>query len=381
MSSVMRTPALVGAPIGFEIDVPENVLSRIQAQLALAEVGYAPVDDEDWKYGTDAKFLGSLLDYWRDGYSWREQEGKLNAWPHFKVRIDELDIHFIHVRAKGETRLPLLLTHGWPGSFAEFLDVIEPLTERGFDLVIPSLPGFGFSSRPAGPISRKRIATIWRHLMVDVLGYERFGAQGGDWGSAITTELGRDHSDVVVAIHLNYFQVPPASDEDDAEARTWREHMALSSPLVSAYAIEQATKPQTIGLALAQSPLAFAAWVVEKFHDWSDIQRGFEARYSLDQLITNIMIYLVNDAVQSALWLYPSLLTEPLESDEAVPVPTAVALFPCEFLAYPPRSLAERAYAIRRWTVMPEGGHFAAMEAPGPFANDVAAFFEDVLLC
>lgn len=365
------------SPNRFRIDVADCVLSRISAQLEMAEVGYAPTDDENWKYGTDATFLRSLLNHWRDEYSWRDAERELNRWPHFKARIDGLDIHFIHVRAKGECHFPLILTHGWPGSFAEFLDVILPLTERGFDVVVPSLPGYGFSSHPALPIGRRKIADIWRALMVDVLGYRRFGAQGGDWGSTITTELGRHHGDVVAAIHLNFFSAPPPSEHDDPETVEWRLKSAASLPLVSAYMMEHATKPQTIGLALAQSPLAFAAWVVEKFHDWSDIRRGFETRYSLDHLITNIMIYLVNDAVQSSIWLYRSLLTEPVEGSY-VSVPTGCALFPAEFLAYPPRSAAERAYAIRRWTLMPAGGHFAAMEEPDSFAAEVASFFEEV---
>lgn len=366
---------MTGRATRFTIDVPQDKLDRIAAKLALSEVGYAPADDAGWKYGTDAVWLGELLEYWRTDYDWRKAERALNRFPHFTARVEDVDVHFIHVRGQGETqRLPLILTHGWPGSVLEFAEVIAPLSAMGFDLVIPSLPGYGFSSRPDSPIGPRRVAALWRTLMTQVLGYERFGAQGGDWGSAVTAWLGRDHADVVAAIHLNLIMAPAPTDADDADTIAYREKRAAVQRMEAAYMMEQATKPQTIGLALADSPLGFAAWVCEKFHGWGDTNGDIESRFSKDQLLTNMMLYLVNDAVQSSIWMYRSIFTEPRDPPR-IEVPTGCALYPGEFMPYPPRSAAERAYNIVRWTEMPAGGHFAAMEEPAKFADEVGTFF------
>jgi microsomal epoxide hydrolase len=361
----------------FTIDVPAEKLDKIRAKLALSEVGYAPADDTGWKYGTDAAWLNELLHYWREHYDWRAAERTLNKLPQFKVRLDGIDIHFIHVRAPGGNGFPLILTHGWPGSVLEFYEVIGRLAEAGFDVVVPSLPGYGFSGRPPGPIGPRRVAEIWRKLMVEALGYERFGAQGGDWGSAVTSWLGREHADVVAGIHLNLFMAPRETDGDDAETTAYRQKLQAVQFMGSAYMMEQATKPQTIGLALADSPLGFAAWVTEKYHGWADTKGDIDRRFSKDQLLTNIMIYLVNDAVQSAIWMYHTIFTEP-SGGARVEVPTGCALFPAEFMPYPPRSAADRAYNVVRWTEMPAGGHFAAWEEPAAYTQEVAAFFSSI---
>jgi pimeloyl-ACP methyl ester carboxylesterase len=359
----------------FSIAVPQGKLDRIAAKLALSEPGYAPEDDAGWRYGADAAWLAGLLEYWRRDYDWRRCEAELNRLPQFRARIDDLDLHFIHVRATGaEKGLPLILTHGWPGSVIEFLGVIEPLSQMGFDLVIPSLPGFGFSGRPRTVIGPRRTAQLWRTLMTDVLGYSRFGAQGGDWGSAVTTWLGHDHAEMVAAIHLNLFAAPASTAEDDAETAAYRERMGAVQRAESAYMMEQATKPQTIGLALADTPIGFAAWICEKFHGWGDTQGDIESRFSKDRLLDNAMIYLVNDAVQSSIWMYRSIFTEG-RPDRRVTVPTGLALYPAEFLPYPPRSAAERAYNVADWAEMKAGGHFAALEEPAAFAANVGAFF------
>jgi pimeloyl-ACP methyl ester carboxylesterase len=359
----------------FAIAVPQTVLDRIAARLALSAVGYAPADDADWKYGVDAVWLQGLLDYWRNQYDWRAAERELNALPHFIARVEDFDVHFIHVRASAvPARLPIVLTHGWPGSVLEFFEVVGPLAAMGFDVVVPSLPGYGFSSRPAVPIGPRRVAALWRRLMVDELGYSRFGAQGGDWGSAVTTWLGRDHADVVAGIHLNMLFAPPTSAADDEETRAWRVKLARVRSVESAYMLEQSTKPQTIGLALADSPLGFAAWVAEKFHGWGDTHGDIDRRFPKDRLLTNIMLYLVTDTVQSAIWMYRSAVTDK-HTASRVTVPTGCALFPAEFMPYPPRSAAERAYNISRWTEMSAGGHFGAMEEPAAFTAEVGAFF------
>lgn len=370
---IMRT----GSIRPFTIAVPDETLDLIRRRLELsAPRRHAPAGDRDWRYGTDAGWLADLRHHWLTRYDWRAAERHMNRLPQFMATVDGTDIHFIHRRGDG-SRLPLILTHGWPGSFFEFDRVVEPLVAAGFDVVVPSLPGFGFSGRPDGIIGPRHVASLWRRLMVDVLGYTRFGAQGGDWGSAVTTWLGREHADMVAAIHLNLFMGPVTpSPADDAETLAWRQRLMAVQQMQSAYMMAQATKPQTIGLALADNPLGFAAWVVEKFHGWGDIRGDIDGHFGKDALLTNLMIYLVNDAVQSAIWMYHSIFTEP-RSDDRVAVPTGCALFPAEFLPYPPRAVADRCYPVTRWTQMPAGGHFAAMEEPVAFSREVAAFFAD----
>lgn len=367
----------------FVVDVPEERIERIRSGLWIPDSLYAPDDDQGWSYGVDLEYLKEFVAYWRNKYNWRVHERRLNEWPQFKVRIGDVDVHFYHIRGSGKHALPLILTHGWPGSVLEFFGVIDRLAhperfggkaDGGFDLVIPSLPGYGFSSRPAVPIGPRKIAQLWRILMVDLLGYERFGAQGGDWGSAVTNWLGREHADVVAAIHLNLLSAPPRGPADDSETIQWRDTMSAVRGRESAYMNEHVTKPQTIGLALSMSPVGFAAWVLEKFWTWGDTREDLDSRFHKDDLITNLMIYLVNDAVASSIWLYRGAAGDPRPSGR-IDVPTGCALFPAEFLPPPPRSAVERAFNVKRWTRMKAGGHFAALEEPEAFAEEIRAFF------
>lgn len=257
----------------------------------------------------------------------------------------------------------------------EFLEVIIPLGKAGYDLVIPSIPGFGFSSRPARPIGRRQVAQLWRRLMVDVLGYQRFGAQGGDFGSGITRALAQDHADVVAAIHFNLLFYL-GSQSDDPELAEWRNQVAKAMQQGGGYMHEHQTKPQTIGLALASNPLAFAAWTLEKFNLWADTGGKLESRFSKDQLLSQIMIYLVNDAVISAIWLYYGSAQEEL-AQEPIALPTGFAAYPVEMIPLPSRRLVELDFNVTRWTEMPAGGHFAAWEEPQAFAREVAAFFAE----
>ncbi|MBV1688899.1 epoxide hydrolase [Novosphingobium sp. G106] len=375
----------VGSALPFEVSVSQNVLDKISVRLALSEIGYAPDTADAWHYGTSAAYLAEFLEYWRESYDWRATERELNRFPQFKARVEDIDVHFYHVRGSGPEGRVILLTHGWPGSVMEFLGVIERLAHperfggeacEGFDLVIPSLPGYGFSSRPRAPIGPRRTAQLWRRLMIDVLGYSRFYAQGGDWGAAITHWLGSDHPDVTVAIHLNLLLGTPP--DDSPEMCEWRERLNEVRALESGYAHEQATRPQTIGLALHDSPLGFAAWVLEKFQRWGDTRGDIESRFSKDLLIGNIMIYLVNEAVISSLWMYTGADTEMPRYTSRVEVPVGVALFPGEFLPIPPRAAVERALNLQRWSPMPSGGHFAAMEEPALFADEVRSFFKAI---
>lgn len=376
-------------PQPFRVEVPDAVLGRIRERLQQAHWAVAPDDDHDWVYGTDARWLRRLVTHWLEGYDWRAAEAALNHWPQFMADVDGQRIHFLHIKGSASRPRPLLLTHGWPGSVLEFLPCIERLAhpqrhggkaEDGFDLVIPSLPGYGFSVAPPRPIGPRAVAGLWRKLMVDVLGYTRFAAQGGDWGAAVTSWLGAEHGDVTHAIHLNMLPswvLPPSATPGPEEA-AYNTRVAAMRAQEMGYFMVQSTKPQTLALALADSPLGFAAWVCEKFRTWGDSKGDIESRFSLDTLITNLMLYLVNDNVGPALWLYRGRAAEAAMPMPRVERPTGVALFPAELIPYPPRALAEQKYAIARWTAMAAGGHFAALEEPAAFSDEVRAFFADV---
>lgn len=373
------------------IAVDDDVLERIRRRLLDARWAAAPVDDADWKYGTEADWLHGLVDHWTTAYDWRAAERELNRWPQFRAAVEGIDIHFFHVRGSASRPRPLLLTHGWPGSVLEFQACIERLAfpgrhggdpEQGFDLVIPSLPGYGFSARPPRPIGPRAVARLWRELMVDMLGYRSFVAQGGDWGAAVTSWLAIDHADVTKAIHLNMLPswvFAPSERAEPGEAQYHARVAAVRATELGYFAV-QSTKPQTLALALTDSPLGFAAWVCEKFRTWGDTHGVIESRFSRDVLITNLMLYLVNDNVGPALWMYHGRAQEspPGSKVPRVEVPTGVACFPGEFIPYPPRAVAERAYAVARWTDMPAGGHFAALEEPVAFSDEVRAFFSRV---
>jgi len=370
----------VAQPKPTHIAIEQSVIDRIARRVADAEIGYAPDDDANWRYGVDAAWLSNLRDYWRDHYDWRAAEAKFNLHPQFRCDIDGIDIHFFHLLAeKSRTDngkgYPLLLTHGWPGSPLEFMEVAPRLAKQGFDVVVPSLPGYGFSGRPSRPISPQKVADMWRTLMVDVLGYRRFGAQGGDWGSVITRHLGKSHADVVGAIHLNMMHHTPGA-EPSAEEVAWGQQMMMLTMMDSSYALMHTMRPQTIGLALADSPIGFAGWVIEKCRAWSDCDGNVESVFSKDALITNAMTYLATGNVQAGIWLYSGLGATPF-SPAPIAVPTGFAEFPKEFIPPAPRAAVEKTMNIVRWTKMPKGGHFPAWEQPALFAQEVSEFFHE----
>lgn len=359
----------------FRIEVADAVLERIWARLADARIGYAP-EGGGWAWGTDRDYLSAFVDHWRDHYDWRAEEARLNGLAQFRAEVEGVDIHFYHVRAEGTQSLPVLLTHGWPGSVVEFIEVIPKLVDAGFDVVVPSLPGYGWSGRPARPIGPATVARMWRALMTEVLGYPAFFAQGGDWGSAVTYQLGAAHGDVCRAIHLNFFMGPPPGSSDDPELGDyWRSVGALMQE-ESGYHHQQGTRPQTLGLALHDNPVGWASWLLEKFRRWGDTKGDIESRFAKDHLITNMMSYLVTDNVISSLWMYYASNHEARDPGP-VRIPTALAHFPGEFYPMPSRRLAEQAHNVARWTELPSGGHFAAFEEPELFAKDVIAFFRD----
>lgn len=357
----------------FTIEVAQKRLDWIAGRVADARIGYAPDDDADWKYGTSASYLADFREYWRDQYDWSAAQAALNALPQFMVEIEGVDIHFYHLRAGGSGGYPVILTHGWPGSVFEFLEAMPLLADRGFDVIVPSLPGYGFSGRPKRPIGAGDVARMWRTLMVDHLGYNRFGAQGGDWGSSVTIALAEQHADVVDAFHLNFLFMR-AKGEMSAEVAEWQATARKRFAGNGAYSQQMQSRPQTIGLALSDSPIGFASWVLEKCRAWSDCGGDIEASFTKDQLITNIMTYLVNDNVQASMWLYNSL-NSARPGAGRIEVPMGFAAFPGE-TPPPPRSLAERRFNIVRWSKMPRGGHFAAWEEPELFVDEVAGFFD-----
>jgi pimeloyl-ACP methyl ester carboxylesterase len=360
----------------FRIEVPEAELEDLRARLRHARWPERETVD-DWSQGVPLAYLQDLCAYWADGYDWRATEARLNALPQFRTTIDGLAIHFVHVRSPRADALPLVLTHGWPGSIVEFLKVIGPLSET-FHVVCPSLPGYGFSDKPAEPgWGVERIAAAWAVLMAR-LGYERYGAQGSDWGTSISTSLAQQDPEHVVGIHL----MPPLAPPDPAtfDDLTDAERAAIASlehaaEWDSGYSREHATRPQTIGYALADSPVALCAWIVEKLVTWSDGDA-----LGRDDLLDVVMLYWLPRAGASSARLYWESIRRVNEwisgsVTDSVDVPTACSVFPKE-LQRPSRRWAERRFTdIRYWSEPPRGGHFAAFEQPELFVDEVRAAF------
>jgi epoxide hydrolase len=361
----------------FEIHIDDATLDDLARRLATTRFP-DQIEGTGWEYGTPVAYVRDLVEYWRDGYDWRAEEAKLNQFDHFRTDIDGQSIHFIHARSERADAFPLLIIHGWPGSIVEFLDVIPRLTSD-FHVVAPSLPGYGFSEPTRTPgWDPTRIARAFMELMQG-LGYNRYGAQGGDWGAQVATMIGALDPEHCAAIHLNMpLAAPPkeplpVSDEEQADLAA----LANFRKEESAYALLQGTKPQTLGVGLNDSPAGLLAWIVEKFRTWSDCDGDPENAFTRDQLLTNVMLYWVTGTITSSTRLY----WERQHSGEGRPpfvsVPTGVARYPREILKFP-RSWVERHYNVTYWMAMPRGGHFAAMEQPQLFADDVRAFFRTV---
>lgn len=371
----------------YTIHVPDAVLADLRERLARARWP-DEVPGGGWRYGTDLTYLRELVAYWRDRYDWRRHEATLNAFRNFTVPLDGIELHFIHQPGVGPAPLPLLLSHGWPGSVWEFHALIPFLTDPArfggnpadaFTVVAPSLPGYGFSFRPGQPrFGAVEIANTFARLMTEVLGYDRFAAQGGDWGAFITARLAAEYPALLLGIHLNLLPLrrePDRLEQTTAEERRYAEELRGWLREETGYQWIQGTRPQTLAYALTDSPVGLAAWILEKFHAWSDCGGEVERVFSKDELLTNITIYWATGAIGSSFWPYYARLHEGWPLPEArIEVPTAYAAFPREILR-PPRSVAERAFTIQRWTAMPAGGHFAALEQPAALAEDIRAFF------
>ncbi|MEA5358051.1 epoxide hydrolase [Amycolatopsis sp., V23-08] len=360
----------------FRIDVPDADLADLRSRLRRTRWPEAePVDD--WSQGTPLALVRELCEYWASGYDWRRAEARLNGFPQYRTEIDGLGIHFLHVRSPQPDALPLILTHGWPGSIVEFGKVIEPLS-REFHLVIPSLPGYGFSDKPSSPgWGIERIAAAWAVLMAR-LGYSRYGAQGGDWGTSITTSLAQQDAAHLAGIHLT----PPIAAPDPAtfDDLTVAERAALDAlkhaqRWEDGYSVQQSTRPQTLGYGLADSPAGLCGWLLEKFHAWSD---GFP--FTRDELLDNITLYWLTGTATSSARLYWESIRQVQKwfaeaTDDTVDVPAGCSIFPKE-MPRPSRRWASRRYTdIRHWNELDRGGHFAAFEQPELFADEVRTFF------
>jgi len=371
----------------FRIDVPDKTLEKIRTQVADYPWHEMP-DDGGWAYGTHLGYMKELCAYWVNEFDWRKQEAAINRFSHFIAPVQGIDLHFIQEKGDGPSPLPLIISHGWPGSIVEFLDIIQPLahpqrfggsTDDAFDVIVPSLPGFGFSGRPGRPIGPRKMAELFNRLMIDVLGYSNYLAQGGDWGGAISSWLGFEHAPACQAIHINILTMRHPDGPHGPEEEAWAVQFERDQLLENGYRTQQATKPQTLSYAMMDSPVGVAAWIIEKFNSWSDTDGdNIESAHTKDSLLTNIMVYLVTKTFNTASWIYYGRREEGgrlLSTDNRrVEVPTAAALFPAELLAWPPRSYVERLYNITHWSEMPRGGHFAALEEPELLIDDIRAF-------
>ena len=342
--------------------------------------GAAP--GEPWTQGVDEEFLRDLLRYWADEFDWPTQERRLNRYEHRVAHIGDVRLHFVSRRTGGD-RLPLMLLHGWPSTFVEMLVLVDRLGDR-FDLIVPSLPGYAFSSRPARPgVNRVAVAELCHALMTG-LGHERYGVHGTDFGAGVATRLAVSHPDVVIGVHLSTAETSPylgpgAPPLTDAE-QTYLAHLTAWDATERGYSSVQSTRPQSLGYGLNDSPAGLAAWVLDKWRSWSDSGGDLIATFGRDTLLTMLTIWWATGSITSSMRDYYDnrWYDTPFELNDVVNVPTAFALFPNEFVAEgePPRSWYERLYTIRRWSVYTRGGHFAAAEQPDVLAADITSFFD-----
>ena len=376
----------------FTIAVEDSVLEDLQQRLADTRWP-DEIPDTGWDYGSNLAYLKELVEHWRTKFDWRAQEAKLNAFSHFKSEVDGLDIHFIHEKGRGPNPIPLVITHGWPSCFFEMTKIIpllaDPASHGGdaadsFDVVAPSLPGFGFSDHAQDRgMEVQRVAGMWNKLMTENLGYPKFAAQGGDIGSGVTARLGYAHADTLYGIHLTSITRPtpylgpgsrPVTDAEQTLIAQRDKWFADEG----GYNHIQGTKLQTLAYGLNDSPVGLAAWIVEKYRTWSDCGGDVEKSYTKDELLTIVTIYWVTQTISSSTRMYFENQKNlwAMEKDQKVPAPAGMAMFPQE-ISKPPREWGERSYDVRRWTEMHSGGHFAALEEPQLLAEEVRAFFRD----
>ena len=375
----------------FKIDIPDKELQNIYTKVKNYPWQSMPNVDH-WEYGTSHKYLKEICDYWVKDFNWKIHEELINSFPNFKSNVDNIDLHFIKEVGSGDNPKPLLLMHGWPGSIVEFLEIIKPLAhpekfggkiEDAFTVIVPSLPGFGFSSSPNKPIGPRKIAKILNKLMTENLNYKNYVAQGGDWGATIANWLGYDHYKSCKAIHINCLTMRLPSDPQTEEEKKWLIKFDQDQIIQDGYRTQQATKPQTLSYAMMDSPVGIAAWIIEKIHGWSDLKdENIETVYSKDTLIKNIMVYILTNTFSTATWIYFGRRKEGgryfPKNFKKIDTPTGIAVFPKEMSEWPPKSYVERIFNIQHWKEMDSGGHFAALEKPRLLIEDIREFFSKI---
>ncbi len=381
----------------FQVAIEQEVLDDLASRLERTRWPPDP-GNEDWRYGVARSYLEQLVEHWRSGYDWRAQERAINALPQYRVSLDGVPLHFVHVRGVGPSPMPLILTHGWPWTFWDYRKVIGPLSDpaahggdprEAFDVVVPSLPGFGFSvPLTQTGIEFARTADLWDRLMRDVLGCERYAAHGGDWGALVCAQLGHAYSEHLIGVHLGvctpmdlFEKGLPGADEYGPAERDRFEHTKQRMKVATSHLVVQSDDPQTLGYALADSPVGLLAWILERRRNWSDCHGDVESRFSRDELITTAMIYWVGNSITSSMryyWEAQHNLWKPSHDRQpVVQAPTAITLWPQELMLMPTAKM-ESFYNLKRVTKMPSGGHFHPMEEPELLVDDLRAFFGEL---
>ena len=375
----------------YKISVPKNTLNNIYKKVR--NYPWKMIQNVNgWEYGTNYNFLKKISQYWVSKYDWKKFENKINSFKNYKTNVDDINLHFIKEKSKNPKSTPLLLLHGWPGSVIEFLDIIPKLAhpekfggkiENGFDVIVPSLPGFGFSTPIKKALGPRKIGKILNKFMVKNLGYKNYVVQGGDWGATIAAWIGLDSAKYCKGIHINCLPIRHPKGPKNIKERKWEKKFNFDQITQEGYRTQQATKPQTLSYAMIDSPVGTAAWILEKFHGWSDLKTGrIEKTFSKDELISNIMIYIITKSFNTATWIYFGRRKEGGRSFpqnfKKIKVPTAIAVFPKEMLEWPPKTYVNRIFNVVRWTKMPKGGHFAALEEPELLIKDIKSFFKKI---
>jgi pimeloyl-ACP methyl ester carboxylesterase len=379
----------------FKINIQQPILDDLKKRIANTR-WTDEIENSKWEHGTNETYLKELCNYWQHTYDWKKQEEHLNSFPQFKTTVDGIGLHYIYQKGDGKNSIPLLLIHGWPDSFVRFLKIIPLLTKAdksglSFDVIVPSIPGQGFSDIPKeSGMNVKRIAKLFTSLMTEELGYEKFVAHGGDLGSVITEQIALYHAESLLGIHItdipygHILTIPP--EKLDKTEKKYLEAVTKWQMTEGAYNMIQSTKPQTLAYALNESPAGLAAWIVEKFHNWSDCHGDIESCFTKDELLTNITVYWVTQTINSSFRNYVEAMKDMIQimynpltklnpfdkTGDKTEVPTAVAKFRTDLL--PSKDFTNKFFNVQQWTEMPEGGHFAALEQPALLAADIRKF-------
>lgn len=375
-------------PPEYSVQWAEEALQHVRERVL--DYRFPPVPaDPGWRFGCDPAFLRSVCRHWVGDFDIAATQAQLNRFPQFRYRVEGMDLHVVHVVGEAEGRRPLMLIHGWPSSTYEFWPVVEALAfpsrfgghpKDAVDVVLPTLPGFGPSGRPRAPIGIRTTARLFNTLMRDNLGYERYLVHGADWGAGVASWLGIEHAESLGGLHLSSLLVHPDAEPESDEERAYGDARRARSDALGGYELLQRTRPLSLGYAMVDQPVAQAAWIIERLHDWSDRRhRHFKEIFSLDQLLTTVMIYVMNDALSTSMWFYaagPAEHAYVIPRGRRVVVPTAITTYPDPRMPFAPRRWVERGYEVVRWVDQPAGGHFAAAEVPEAFVADLQGWIQ-----